>query len=726
MPSWFRRSSTPALRRSDQVGRFDLVRSRLWLPGFLVGIVAAALLLILPYDSPRWSFVYLCATLVPLVVLFGAALAMPPGVRGIWWSLFAFQALTIAAQAIGDNERANGGDVSLPAQSDWIALAAYVPVLVALGVLIHRLNPGRDREAWIDSSILSVAAASVFGLFLIVPVLSEPGMDGLAVAVAVAYPVLDLAVLASLIWLLVGGGRPKTSLLLVAVSFAFTLTADILRDLSLVDSWSIVSTALLDALRVASLVTMAAASATPSAELIALPREKNQPRVTAPRLAVLAIGVLAVPSLVALRLWNDPGRLTLLLSLSAIIIIILAVWRIKILVTTVDQQRQVTELVLDSAGDGIIGLDRQGFVLFANLSARRMLRCRESDLVGRRFHDVAHHEHPDGKPFPWHECPVRKLVANGGEAFIPDQVYVRRDGTTFPVEIVMSPLRVDGVVTGAVQSFRDVSERHAVEELKRQFVSVVSHELRTPLTSIKGSLQMLESGIVGELSGEQTELLSMAVKNSDRLSQLVNDILDLERLDSGRLPLNPEVVTATSLAEQAVAGMGGASAAAGVPLVLDLDASATGAHVWVDPHRLVQVFTNLIGNAIKFSEAGRPIRVHVSAVGDAALIAVIDSGRGIPGDQLESVFERFGQVDAGDARREGGSGLGLAIAREITVRSGGRINVTSAIGVGSTFTVVLPLYVEPSADGQPGSVAPVVPEEAAEAQPTAAAAEVHR
>ncbi len=691
MPLRLRRSRQQIRRHVDQGDDWSQTRSRIWLPGLVAGAVAVALLLVFPYDSPRWSFVYLCATLTSLVVLFGAALAMPRGVRVVWWCLFAFQALTMTAQAASSSERFGG---PFPSASDAFSLAVYVPVFVALGILIHRLNPGRDREAWIDSSILSVAAASVFGLFLIVPALNSPELSRAAVAVAVAYPVLDLAVLASLIWLLVGGGRPKTSLLLVASSFAITLTADILRDLSLVDTFAGVSDATLTALRVAALIVMAAAATTPSADSIATPRETRQARATTPRLAVLAVGVLAVPALVAVRLWDAESRLTLLLSLSAIIIIILAVWRIGILVGTVDQQRQVTELVLDSAGDGIVGLDREGFVVFANLAARRMLRCRETDLVGRRLHDVAHHEHPDGATFPWQECPVHRLVLRGGEGYIPDQVYIRRDGTTFPVEIVVSPLRVDGELTGAVQSFRDVSERHAVDELKRQFVSVVSHELRTPLTSIKGSLQMLDSGLVGDLSGDQVELVRMAVNNSERLSQLVNDILDIERLDAGRLPLMPEPIAPSSLVDQAVSAMGGAAAAAGITLAADTDTAASDAQVLVDPHRLVQVLTNLIGNAIKFSDRASIIRIRGTVVGESAQIAVVDKGRGIPADQLDSVFDRFGQVDAGDARREGGTGLGLAIAREITERSGGQIVVTSAIGVGSTFTVVLPLILD--------------------------------
>jgi signal transduction histidine kinase len=285
---------------------------------------------------------------------------------------------------------------------------------------------------------------------------------------------------------------------------------------------------------------------------------------------------------------------------------------------------------------------------------------------------------------------VSALVTSGREAFLPDQRYVRRDGTAFPVEIVMSPLVVEGAVMGAVQSFRDVSERLEMDEIKRQFVSVVSHELRTPLTSIQGSLQMLNSGILGPMSTDQQELVTMAVANSARLGQLVNDILDLERLDAGRMPLEPVPVSAMSIARDAIGGITGAAAAAGIRLVLDPAPDGSVVDITVDPHRMIQVLTNLLGNAIKFSERGATVSVTVASSDHKVSITVTDHGRGIPEDQLDSVFDRFGQVDVGDARRGGGTGLGLAIAREIVERSGGTIAVQSSIGVGSAFTVTFP------------------------------------
>jgi PAS domain S-box-containing protein len=685
----------PARRLTDRARDAATRSSRLWLPGIGLGLLAIVALVVLPSESPAADFIYLVTTLLSLVVIFGQALTAPRGARGPWWAFFMFSSLEMAAQGVAAVEARGGLESTFPGIVDALSLAAYLPAFVGIALLIHRLRPGLDRESWIDASILTVTGICVFGLFLIAPAVTA-ALDGWAGLVVVLYPMLDLALLSCLIWLLVGHGRPSGALILLAASFTLTLAANVGRDADLARD---VTEPLPDwqgIVRVAALVMMAAAAASPTADVIADPRSRSVARVTTPRLALLALGVLTVPTLLVFRVWREGGDATVLLALAAMIIIILAVWRIQVLVSTVEQQRRVTELVLDSAGDGIVGLDREGFVLFANLAARRMLRCRESDLLGRRFHDIAHHEHADGTPYPWQECPVSALVTSGEPAFLPDQRYVSRDGTAFPVEIVMSPLIVEGAVMGAVQSFRDVSERLEMDEIKRQFVSVVSHELRTPLTSIKGSLQMLDSGFMGPLSDEQQELVSMAVANSERLGQLVNDILDLERLDAGRMPLTPVEVSALALAQDSINGITGAAHAAGIRLAVEPPVDGACVDVVVDPHRMIQVLTNLLGNAIKFSERGSTILVQVARVDDAVSIGVVDRGRGIPEDQLASVFERFGQVDSGDARRGSGTGLGLAIAREIVERSGGTIAVESVLGEGSTFIVTIPAAPTPA------------------------------
>ncbi|MGY1814793.1 ATP-binding protein [Blastococcus sp. SYSU D00820] len=352
------------------------------------------------------------------------------------------------------------------------------------------------------------------------------------------------------------------------------------------------------------------------------------------------------------------------------------------------RQERVTAMVLRSAGDGIVGSDRDGVVVFANPAATRILGCRESDLVGSSLHEVAHHSYPDGSPFPAAECRTHRAISQAVAVEARQDVFWRRDGRPVPVEMSVAPILDGAELLGAVTTFRDVSDRLEVERLKDEFVGVVSHELRTPLTSITGSLSLLAHGVAGPLTPAQEPLVDMARRNADRLTTLVNDILDLDRLDAGRMPLRPVPTDMAALAGQVVAALQPVAQVAGVDLTAEAPGDGTTT-VEVDPDRMAQVLANLVGNAVKFSHRGAPVTVAVERRGGEIRTAVRDRGPGIPADQLESVFERFRQVDDPAGNRSG-SGLGLSIAKGIAERSGGRIELTSEVGRGSTFTVVLP------------------------------------
>ncbi len=244
---------------------------------------------------------------------------------------------------------------------------------------------------------------------------------------------------------------------------------------------------------------------------------------------------------------------------------------------------------------------------------------------------------------------------------------------------------------------RTAAELRRSQRLKDEFVSVVGHELRTPLTSIRGSLGLLEGGVMGELPEGAKEMVSTGVVNTERLIRLVNDILDIERIDSGRARIELAPVPAAELVEQSIQVVAEVAEEAGV----ELRAEAGDAVVRCDADGVVQTLTNLLGNAIKFSEAGQAVTVAVRSEGEQAVFAVRDSGRGIPADQLESIFERFSQVDASDAREKGGTGLGLAIARGIVEAHGGRIWAESEPGEGTTFSFTLPLAAGKESDGAP-------------------------
>ena len=197
----------------------------------------------------------------------------------------------------------------------------------------------------------------------------------------------------------------------------------------------------------------------------------------------------------------------------------------------------------------------------------------------------------------------------------------------------------------------------------------MSHELRTPLTSIRGALGLLSSGILGEINDKAANLLRIALTNSDRLVRLINDILDLERTQSGREPLVFRPVQLGEIVRQAIDGMQLVAEEAGVLLIHD----KTQVEITADPDRLLQVLTNLLSNAVKFSPPNSAVSVMLRPGASGVTLSVIDQGRGIPADKLEAIFGRFQQVDASDSRQKGGSGLGLAICRAIVVQHNGRI-----------------------------------------------------
>jgi PAS domain S-box-containing protein len=239
-----------------------------------------------------------------------------------------------------------------------------------------------------------------------------------------------------------------------------------------------------------------------------------------------------------------------------------------------------------------------------------------------------------------------------------------------------------------VAQIQDITERQAIDRMKNEFISIVSHELRTPLTAIRGFLGLLDTGIYDNKPEKAKHMIGQALTNSDRLVRLVNDILDLERLSSGKAQLVMERCCAAELMERAVAGVQPIADQAAIALVR----LPTSAQVWADADAILQTLTNLLSNAIKFSPADSTITL--SAQGQPAgtvLFAVADRGRGIPPDKLESIFGRFQQVDVSDARQKGGTGLGLAICQSIVQQHGGEIWVDSTLGAGSTFYFTLPL-----------------------------------
>jgi PAS domain S-box-containing protein len=247
-----------------------------------------------------------------------------------------------------------------------------------------------------------------------------------------------------------------------------------------------------------------------------------------------------------------------------------------------------------------------------------------------------------------------------------------------------------GQAVGTMSIGEDVTERYAIERMKDEFISVVSHELRTPLTSIHGALNLLSSKSIAPESKQGRRVIEIAAESTERLVRLVNDILELERLESGKIRLSQGLVDTNELMLQALDQVQIVANRAGIKLEVERQ----NLQLFVDGDRIIQVLTNLLTNAIKFSESGSTVYLAVQRSIDnnnkSVLFSVKDRGRGIPTDKLESIFERFHQVEASDSRRQGGTGLGLTICRNIIEQHQGKIWVESTLGKGSVFYFTLP------------------------------------
>lgn len=346
------------------------------------------------------------------------------------------------------------------------------------------------------------------------------------------------------------------------------------------------------------------------------------------------------------------------------------------------------ELILNSAGEGIYGLNLEGITTFVNPAAAEILGYGVDELESQPIHEIVNHSTAEGIVYSWQETPIYQTLQTGEIHYITNEIFWRKDRTNFPVEYVSTPIREQEQIVGAVVIFKDITERLIIDRMKDEFVSVVSHELRTPLTSIRSAIGVLSSGRLEPKSSKSQRLLEIALNNSNHLVRLINDILDLERIKSGKVTMLKENHNAADLMTDAVEIVQSMADKAQITISV----TPLSVQLWSDRDRLIQTLTNLLSNAIKFSPPHTTVHLDAQLQSDGTIrFEVKDRGRGIPPDSLETIFDRFQQVDASDSRDRGGTGLGLAICRSIVQQHGGQIWVESILGQGSTFCFTLPI-----------------------------------
>jgi PAS domain S-box-containing protein len=358
--------------------------------------------------------------------------------------------------------------------------------------------------------------------------------------------------------------------------------------------------------------------------------------------------------------------------------------------------RRVAEF--EEASDGILVLNPDGQVEAINGAAERMFGRPRESIAGTHVQDIMPLVEEGEVPFL-----TRLETSHGvlGSAEVREIVARHTDGSDAPADVTVRPMHMaDGLYIGVYA--RDISDRKRVEQLKDEFVSTVSHELRTPLTSIAGSLGLLVGGMGAALPEGPARLIAIAHSNCQRLIRLINDMLDVEKIESGKMKFEMAPITVSEAAARSIDAVRGYAEQLGVELRLnveDEDLVVRG-----DLDRLVQVGANLISNAAKFSRTGEAVEVSVRRRGNLARFSVRDHGPGIPEEFRGRIFSKFAQADSSDTRQKGGTGLGLVIAKEIVDRHGGRLWFESEPAEGACFHADLPLaeILEPAGGVQNG------------------------
>ncbi|OKH37628.1 hypothetical protein NIES2119_13060 [[Phormidium ambiguum] IAM M-71] len=336
----------------------------------------------------------------------------------------------------------------------------------------------------------------------------------------------------------------------------------------------------------------------------------------------------------------------------------------------------------ESAPIGIFKTDAQGNCVYANPRCQPISGLKMEESLGDGWMRSIDANDLNNILAQWRENKTKQ------QEFSVEICYCHPDGTVRFGRTKIAPIiSKTGETIGQVGTIEDITEARAIEQMKSEFISIVSHELRTPLASIRGSLGLIAAGVLDDDPEAAKQMLEIAAIEADRLVRLVNDIVDLERLELNKVTLDKQWCDAYSLMQQSVQALRHLSEESQITLQLE----PVSMQIWADADRIIQTLVNLLSNAIKFSPPQSIVKLSAQEQSDRVLFQVQDCGRGIPADKLETIFGRFQQVDASDSRSKGGTGLGLAICRNIIQQHGGTIWVESILEKGSTFYFTLPL-----------------------------------
>jgi PAS domain S-box-containing protein len=331
--------------------------------------------------------------------------------------------------------------------------------------------------------------------------------------------------------------------------------------------------------------------------------------------------------------------------------------------------------ILDSASDSIITTSDKGKIISFNPQTKKLFHYQDEELQNKQIDLI----------IPDLTIQLNTLAGKSASEFTGRS----KNGPDFPVEITLSKMTLYKQEMFVI-IIRDITERRKIDKMKNEFVSVVSHELRTPLTSIIGSLRLILGGALGPLSDKIKKMLDIANVNCERLLHLINDILDIDKIEAGKMDFKFEIIDIEELVTKAVAinNLYGEKDNIKIKITKTLH----NIKVNIDPERLTQVLTNLISNAVKFSSPGNQVDVTITQHDDKVRVSVIDYGHGIPKDFQSQIFQKFSQADSSATRSKSGTGLGLSISKTIIEKLNGTLKFKSEPNKETVFYVDLPIW----------------------------------
>lgn len=353
-----------------------------------------------------------------------------------------------------------------------------------------------------------------------------------------------------------------------------------------------------------------------------------------------------------------------------------------------EEEKVVDDAMLDSIGDGVIGINDSGQITFFNSRAELLLGWKESEVLGKFvIHVLKMTDAEDNEILP-EKRPIRTALFSKKRIISKDLFYVRKDGTKFPVSVTATPVVVYNRVIGGIDVFRDITKEKEIDRMKTEFISLASHQLRTPLSAMKWFSELLLDGEAGELNPEQKNFVNNISESNERMIQLVNSLLNISRIESGRIIIDPSPTDLVNLVQEVIAEL--------QPKINEKHHSViVSTHenlplVSIDKKLIRHVYMNLLTNAIKYTPDEGEIIIMISKKGEEIVSQISDNGYGIPEREHENVFKKFFRADNVVKIETDGTGLGLYLTKAIVESSGGKIWFAGAEDKGTTFWFTLP------------------------------------